>query len=98
MKLAIPKLSCGVTRRGAQMGRPDHVPHDCASARLSLRRLALDRGGYDPAGAYWGLGAPLWRAAGHSPSGPVEIYTRACSREQAKRLLLAAHPGARFAR
>jgi len=80
------------------MGRPNRVPADYGQARLSLRRLPLDSGGYDTGGAYWGLGAPLWRAAGFSPSGPVEIHLRACSREQAKRLILKSHPEARFAR
>lgn len=47
------------SRYGAPMGRHTGPDFLCAEAgRVTLRRIRLDRGGYDPGGAYWGHGAP----------------------------------------
>lgn len=47
-------------RYGAPMGRVVYVPE--AGEAATVRRVTLDPGGYDAGGAYWGIGAPLWRA------------------------------------
>lgn len=60
---SLPPLSCGCSRRGADMGRTSLVPAvNVASLRFHLVRLRLDSGGYDAGGAYWGHGKPLYRA------------------------------------
>lgn len=76
-----PALSDVSSARGAPMGR-------CGGALepgepLAVYPVTLDPGGYDSGGAYWGLGAPLWRVIGER-SGGVR-YVRAGSRAQAVR-------------
>jgi len=70
----------GCSQYGAQMGRRSDPPMDYTGERLRLRRVPLNSGGYDPGGAYWGTGGPLWCAW----SDGFEFYTRASSREGAK--------------
>lgn len=60
---------------GAPMGRPTSP----VSGKAHLARVRIV-GGYDPGGAYWGLGEPLWCAW----SDEGEVYLRAPSREVAK--------------
>lgn len=80
-KYKLSKCDC---RYGAPMGRPsvwpgrgpgDSWPPQAAAQSwppLRLRRLALDSGGYDGGGAYWGCGRPLFVAYGDG----VEIFIR----------------------
>ena len=72
------KVSC---KYGAPMGRGEDVP---LIGKIRMRRVRLDSGGYDPGGAYFGLGAPLYYAAGDE-SGYV--YVRGASRRYAKAIL-----------
>ena len=63
---------------GASMGRRQYgVPLE--DERCRLHRVPLDRGGYDPGGAYWGSGEPLWRLQGED----CEAFVRAASRFEA---------------
>ena len=88
--------------RGARLGRPttdpDTVPP--ASFRFYLQRVRLDQGGYDEGGAYWGMGAPLYRfEAGEGPDDLAAWpagFLRARDRQAAKAKLRADYPGARF--
>lgn len=83
-------------RFGAQHGRRSADPCSLdTSERLTLQRVRLDRGGYDAGGAYWGLGAPLYWCSDEAGSS---FYLRAGSRDQAKRIIRASAPGARFYR
>lgn len=99
--------------RGAQLGRPDFYPV-CwrRSPKLHLRRLRM-YGDYDsPGGAYWGLPQDLWVAFSRDrhvcrPSGcvlraieshQIQLFTRAKSREEAKREIKARYQEARFYR
>jgi hypothetical protein len=66
--------------------------------KLSLQRVRLDSGGYDSGGAYWGQGAPLYRAADDAGLGEVTLFIRARDREHAKALVLAKLPNACFYR
>jgi hypothetical protein len=76
------------TRYGAPLGRRGNGrPDDCA--KLYLRHVPLDAGGYDRGGAYWGHGARLYWAA--SDDG-FEAYLRASTRDAAKAKLLAEYP------
>jgi hypothetical protein len=66
------KFSEGFSIRGAHMGRPEYrngPDGQVTDAPLfRLQRVALDSGGYDNGGAYWGTGAPLYVAfSGESP-------------------------------
>lgn len=63
---------------GAPMGRMDsQIDY---GARLYLRRVRLDSGGYDEGGAYWGLGQKLWAYG----DGEDWRYMRAFDRDAAK--------------
>lgn len=52
------------------------------SGKVSLRRVYLDRGGYDSGGRYFGVGEPLYVA--ESDEYDWREYVRARSREEAK--------------
>ncbi|WP_145960510.1 hypothetical protein [Novosphingobium meiothermophilum] len=88
-----PHVDC---RYGAPMGRRstrtgDVLPSD---PPLYLRRVYLDNGGYDPGGAYWGLGQPLYWCG--NADGTVDFFLRAGSRAEAKILVREDYPNARF--
>ena len=74
------RFANAVDRRGASLGRDTIIGDPSVPAKLQLRRVRLDGGGYDPGGAYWGLGEALWVAWGDD----VEIFVRALTREDAK--------------
>jgi len=81
-------------RYGAPMGRhtgPDYLATEAGP--LYLRRIRLDRGGYDAGGAYWGLGEPLYYV--EDQDGNAKFF-RARSRDAAKAAIRADWPGARF--
>jgi len=64
--------------------------------RLSLQRAHLNAGGYDRAGAYWGIGAPLWCYS--DEAGKITGYVRAADRGKAKAAILREQPKATFLR
>ncbi|MFA7334859.1 MAG: hypothetical protein WC130_11295 [Kiritimatiellia bacterium] len=66
-------------RYGAPMGRGSE--HLELGDTVHLHRVTLDPGGYDAGGAYWGLGAPLWRAV--ATDGARE-FIRAGNRDAAR--------------
>lgn len=83
---------------GAPMGRPGLPPAPGPEpVKVSLRRVRVTAQGYDPGGAYWGIGAALWYACSET-GAPFEIYFRARDRAAAKAHVLALKPGARFYR
>lgn len=83
----------GCSHRQGKSHRPPVI-------RLALGRVRLDRGGYDPAGQYWGVGTPLYRFAsvGDDPAEERYGYLRAWSRTAAKEALRAAMPDPKFYR
>jgi hypothetical protein len=99
-------LSNACTRYGASMGRDSTSDRDLRMidgepVKLSLQRVALNSGGYDSGGAYWGQGEPLWRAAGDVDVvglDGVTLFLRARDREHAKSLVRAKLRAARFYR
>ena len=83
-------------RHGAPMGRNDEGTFNLIE-RVHLERLPVNAQGYDAAGAYWGLGAPLycyWQ--GSSAVGYLRAKTRA--EAKGKVLALPALAGAKFYR
>lgn len=91
----IPDVS---SRYGAPMGRPSLIPSKEVAEvmRVSLRRIRINRDGYDSGGAYWGLGAPLYCA--QDPDGIIDMWFRARDRDDAKRQVKARCPNATFHR
>ena len=93
------ELPKAYSSRGAAMGRaaipgPAELPY-----KFRLVRLAIDAGGYDQGGAYWGLGAPLyWACDEATHSAPVELFLRAGDRDAAKAAVRQQYPAARFYR
>lgn len=62
---------------------------------FNLVRVPLDSGGYDPGGAYWGLG----RLYGYiGPVSDIRGYVRAKTREEAKAEIRKLYKHARFFR
>ncbi len=68
---------------------------ECAP-KVTLRRIRLDSGGYDPEGAYWGIGEPLYWAA--TDDGEYDATFRAYDRDDAKATVRETFPHARFYR
>jgi hypothetical protein len=88
---------CGDASRGAAMGRATihDAPAD-AAVKLTLRRIRLDSGGYDPNGTYFGTGTPLYWYA--DEDGTIDAMLRANTREEAKTQIRKRYPNARFFR
>jgi hypothetical protein len=63
----------GYGSHGASLGRRNTLSLDYAG-EVMLRRVPLDEGGYDPGGAYWGGGSPLFYVFTASGNG---FYVRA---------------------
>lgn len=90
------------SKYGAPMGRNgDQIDPD-GRVKWRLRQVPLNSGGYDPGGAYWGTGEPLFCAWGADIEDPdaeeFRVYFRARNRAQAKRWLLNEAPGSLFYR
>lgn len=70
----------------------------CPTGKVSLRKLRLDRGGYDENGRYWGANihsiGDVYEASGDDSTEHV----RAQSRKDAKAKLVARCPTIRFRR
>lgn len=85
----------GDPRRGASMGRASSRPDVKPAAKVYLKKMPIDRDGYDSGGSYWGIGDPMFWA---SDDADFELFTRAKNREDAKRIVREKHPEARFYR
>ena len=85
------------SRYGAPMGRASDPFVSLAGRTVHLRRIRLVDYDYDPGGAYWGSGVPLWCAwvdVADARVGRLAVYLRAKDRNAAKAKL----PGTRFYR
>lgn len=87
---------CGDRKRGAGMGRGSTPGLALAEHKLYLRHIPLNRGGYDPGGAYWGLGERLYWAC--NAANTVEHFFRARDRNDAKRQMRDEYPKVKFFR
>ena len=102
------KLTKAYIQYGADLGRrnwpntyTDNVPADFAAQphKLHLARVYLDSGGYDSGGAYWGMGASLYRAWSEDSEPTIDLYFRAAlGRNVAKDYVRLTYPHARFYR
>jgi len=63
---------------------------------MTLRKIPLCSGGYDPNGTYFGIGLPLYWYA--DQGGNVDDVLRAKDRDDAKRQVLQRYATARFYR
>ena len=88
----LPDLSC---KYGAPMGRRESHGEPEPGATWHIQRVELDSGGYDSGGAYWGIGAPLYRTV--STCGNVETFERFASRAAAEAQLRETYPDATIA-
>lgn len=84
------------SKYGAPMGRYCGPVDPDTDARFNLFMVRLDRGGYDPGGAYWGVAEPLYYF--EASDGTASGYLRANSRTEAKQKVLARCPAAKFYR
>lgn len=92
-----PKGWCGDPTRGAALGRPSVHDEDLDSSaqiKLYLRRVRLDRGGYDSNGTYFGIGEPLYWYA--DAEQMVDDVLRAVDRRHAKERIRKIFPKAQF--
>jgi len=96
LKWKPPELPKGYSKYGAKMGRRDNIEDPDAPVKFHLVRMKLVDGGYDVAGAYWGIGDPMWRAIGEDEDMVNEMFIRAKTRYEAKALVLKTFPKARF--
>lgn len=84
------------SKYGAPMGRHCGPVDPDTDARFNLMKVRLDAGGYDPGGAYWGHGGPLYYF--EASDGTASGYLRAPSRASAKLKVLEQCPAAKFYR
>lgn len=104
----IDPVSMVGSKYGAPMGRPNFHNFSIESPLLYLRRVLVDRQGYDSGGAYWGLGPPLYWCGDNGPPGQsISYYFRldtetrfqyVFDRDRAKAAVLEIYPQARFFR
>ena len=83
---------------GASMGRRDIITEPLTVKKLHLQRVRLDSDGYDPGGAYWGHGAPLYVAWRDGDEEVQEMFFRAGDRDEAKEIVKAVFKNAKFYR
>jgi hypothetical protein len=95
-----PILTKGYSKYGADMGRSNKLPTDCAApVKLHLQQLKLVDGDYDQGGAYWGFtrGTAIYCAFTEPVQGftrgtaiyrafteAVQVFCRATDRQDAK--------------
>jgi hypothetical protein len=88
-----PRGYGGDPKRGAALGRPDRIGDPAYAGVLTLRRVRIDRDGYDGLGTYWGSGgAPLYWFA--SRDHYIDRSVRAAGREAARAFVLREYPNA----
>jgi hypothetical protein len=64
------------------------------SGPIYIRKVAINRQGYDSQGRYWGTGKPLFEVSSEG-EGP-ELHLRADSRDEVKREMKRRYPHARI--
>lgn len=70
------------SRFGASMGRVTNWTGDPGAGAVRLERVKISSGGYDPGGAYWGVGLPIYCA--WAPGTEFVAFVRSPTRTQAK--------------
>lgn len=87
---------CGDPRRGAALGRGSGSWGKSASfsGYAELRRVIIDRQGYDRLGTYWGDGTPLWWCATNDHE--IDFCIRSPTRESAEATVRKRYPNIKF--
>lgn len=81
----ILKAETACDHRGASMGRSPWLPEEPSPDKVYIQRVRLDNGGYDPGGAYWGTGAPLYCVFTQGiDADPIRLYYRADNHDRMK--------------
>lgn len=98
-----PKLSKGYSERGAWMGRSNDILEPSEPIKFRLYRMPMSACGcYDSGGAYWGAGDHkngwMYHAYGDGPLWVNQMFIRATSRKEAKRLVREFFKNAKFYR
>ena len=93
-------LSNASSKYGASMGRASDNFGQLVDegVKVRLQHVRLNSGGYDSGGAYWGRGAPLYRAQTEFQGDTLDYWLRAGGRLAAKQTILKLCPKARFYR
>lgn len=96
-----PKLTKGYSQYGAYMGRANWIEEPDEPIKFHLYRMPMSACGcYDSGGAYWGAGDHkigwMYHAYGDGPLWFNQVFVRAKSREEAKRLVREHFKNARF--
>ena len=82
--IKLSPASCN--KYGAPMGRSEYGhAAACPDGTVLLFKVSIDSGGYDPGGAYWGIGQQLSCAADGEDN--YRRFVRADSRQEAMGLL-----------
>lgn len=76
------KVNC---KYGAPMGRACYGTPEMVESKIRLFKVAINSGGYDDGGAYWGHGAPLYCAMDNADN--YVQFIRAHNRNTARALL-----------
>lgn len=83
----------GDPTRGAALGRNDiHDETKEYEGVLTVTRVKLDSGGYDPNGTYFGIGPPLFWVA--NEEGSIDFVVRSADKTGAKEKALRKYPRA----
>lgn len=72
------------SERGSNIGRSNIFNEPNCIGPFYLQRVPLDRGAYDPGGAYWGHAEHLYVAFAEGAEERQEVFVRAWNREEAK--------------
>lgn len=83
---------------GSSMGRRNGTSERLDVKLLHVERVPINSQGYDPGGAYWGTGRPLYVAWGEGPEYDAEYFVRAANRQEAKEAAAIVFPNAKFYR
>lgn len=93
----VANRNTGVLGRACRTGQFDYTIPAHAEP-LSLVQIKINRKGYDRGGAFWGAGETLNLYGWIGPACSLWGYVRAENREEAKALVRAIHPLAKFYR
>lgn len=89
-----PQGYMGDWTRGAPLGRPNIITlteADCAGpVEITIREIFIDTQGYDPEGAYWGIGDPLFWY--HDDADAIDATVRATTIDEAEKEIRAQFP------
>lgn len=94
------KYTKGYDLRGAQMGRRDFIINAGYMGKVHLELVRMSAcGAYDPGGAYWGIGTPLYIMYFEAPEGEENrMFVRAANRREAKLMVWQEFPRVKFYR